>query len=328
MKPTFRSLAAALLVLWIGAATCQAIPLSPTRSFDQAAFTDVPDDWSRPYIVSCYEWGLMSGRAPGFFVPEGTVSAAEAITAAVRVHRLPAGAADSLPASQPWYQSGVDYALEAGLLTQEQFTDYAAPITRAQLSVLFARVLPPEEYAILSQVDSLPDVPGDAPYAESALLLYRSGILTGVDDRGSFAPDIPVTRAQLAAILCRLVDPGQRHSFLPSATTSETGPIALFDNTFDGVLSAHDLVLVDFSATWCQPCQALAPTLETLSWNYQSQGVVVATVDVDQNAALAQRYQVAAYPTVLLFQNGAEVWRQEGALELADYAALLDRYLP
>lgn len=322
MKPLFRSLTAALLALCLGAAACQAAPLSPVRSFDPSTFTDVPDDWSRPYIVSCYELGLMSGRTSDSFAPEGVVSAAEAVTAAVRVRRLLAGIADPLPAGQPWYQSGVDYALEAGLLTEGQFADYAAPITRAQLSVLFARVLPWEEYAILSQVDPPPDVPDDAPYVDSALLLYRSGVLTGVDERGSFAPDVSVTRAQLAAILCRLVELSQRQ-ISPSA-----GLTVFTADTFDGALSAHSLVLVDFSAAWCRPCQALAPTLEELARQYQGQEVTIATVDVDQDAALAQRYRVTAYPTVLLFQNGAEVWRQEGGLELADYAALLDSYLP
>lgn len=77
------------------------------------------------------------------------------------------------------------------------------------------------------------------------------------------------------------------------------------------LLKSADTVLIDFYATWCGPCRALAPVLKSLEADYAS--VRFAKVDVDEVAGLASEYNVTAMPTVVVIKNGVEVARVLGA---------------
>lgn len=79
--------------------------------------------------------------------------------------------------------------------------------------------------------------------------------------------------------------------------------ISLTEKTIETTLHKHPVVLIDFWATWCAPCKALAPTINQLIDHYQDR-VYFGKVDIDQAQALAQRYQVQSIPTLLLFKNG------------------------
>jgi thioredoxin 1 len=83
--------------------------------------------------------------------------------------------------------------------------------------------------------------------------------------------------------------------------------VAVTDSTFDEVvLKADNPVLVDFWATWCRPCQMVAPILEDLSKEY-SEKLTIAKLDVDQNQQTAQRYRVMSIPTMIIFKQGKPV---------------------
>lgn len=77
------------------------------------------------------------------------------------------------------------------------------------------------------------------------------------------------------------------------------------------VLEASGPVLVDFSATWCGPCQMLAPVIEQLAGELAGR-LSVFTVDIDQNPVLASRYGVSAVPTLILFENGQVIRKTMG----------------
>ena len=70
------------------------------------------------------------------------------------------------------------------------------------------------------------------------------------------------------------------------------------------VLKASGPVLVDFTATWCQPCQRLAPVIDEVAKEFLPKGVKVGKVDVDENQDLAARYGVMSVPTLLFFKGG------------------------
>ena len=80
-------------------------------------------------------------------------------------------------------------------------------------------------------------------------------------------------------------------------------------------------VLVDFWASWCGPCQMLAPIIEEL--DAELTDVLVAKVDVDQEQSLAMDYKVVSIPTLLLFKNGEVAERMIGFHDKDEITELL-----
>ncbi len=98
---------------------------------------------------------------------------------------------------------------------------------------------------------------------------------------------------------------------------------AVTDQSFEAeVLSAALPVLVDFTATWCPPCRALEPILHALAAANAGR-LQVRTVDGDEQAQLAARYRIKAFPTVIAFAGGKEVGRHVGLTTGARLLALV-----
>src|SRR5437773_5237835 len=99
------------------------------------------------------------------------------------------------------------------------------------------------------------------------------------------------------------------------------------DNAFESdVLKSDRPVLVDFWAIWCQPCRALAPTVEAVAEKYSGSATVV-KLNVDDNPSVSQRYGIKGIPTLILFKNGREEERVVGATSEAAIARMLDKHV-
>ena len=82
------------------------------------------------------------------------------------------------------------------------------------------------------------------------------------------------------------------------------------------VLESQTPVVVDFWATWCAPCRAIAPALEELATQYRGR-VKVAKVNIDENQETPQQYRVTSIPTLLVFKGGRVVDQIVGAVPKA-----------
>ncbi len=95
--------------------------------------------------------------------------------------------------------------------------------------------------------------------------------------------------------------------------------------TFQELIQSEKPVLVDFFATWCGPCQQLAPILKEVK-DELGDNVSILKIDVDKNQQLAAQYQVRGVPTMLLFKNGKQVWRQSGLVFKNDLVREIKNY--
>ncbi|MCA9322532.1 MAG: thioredoxin [Planctomycetes bacterium] len=99
------------------------------------------------------------------------------------------------------------------------------------------------------------------------------------------------------------------------------------ENFTSQVEGATGVQVVDFGATWCGPCQALAPTIEELAADYASKGVMVGKCDVDQASELAAKFGIMSVPTIIFFKDGAKVDTIMGNQPKAKLAAKIDALL-
>ncbi len=84
----------------------------------------------------------------------------------------------------------------------------------------------------------------------------------------------------------------------------------LREDSFDAFIEAEPLALVDFWASWCAPCRAMAPVIRSLAREYSD--VAFAKVDTEAERGLAERFTVRSIPTYLLFRKGRLVERFPG----------------
>jgi thioredoxin 1 len=83
-------------------------------------------------------------------------------------------------------------------------------------------------------------------------------------------------------------------------------PAHINEANFEETLKNNKVVFIDFWASWCGPCRALAPTVEEIAKEYSGK-VLVGKLDVDENPTISERFNVYSIPTMIIFKNGAEV---------------------
>ena len=83
--------------------------------------------------------------------------------------------------------------------------------------------------------------------------------------------------------------------------------------TYDEMTRSAENVLVEFYATWCPHCRAMAPVVEQIGEMLEGQ-VKIVQLDVDTNGEAADAEEVTGTPTFILYKNGKQVWRQSGEM--------------
>ena len=97
--------------------------------------------------------------------------------------------------------------------------------------------------------------------------------------------------------------------------------------TWEGVvLKAQGLIMVDFWAAWCRPCQTIAPTIEELATEYAGK-LTVAKLNTDENPDVASRYQIMGIPTLMFFRDGKPIEKIVGAASKQQFKEKIDSLL-
>lgn len=85
--------------------------------------------------------------------------------------------------------------------------------------------------------------------------------------------------------------------------------------SFQEIINSETPTLIDFHATWCGPCKAMAPVLDQMKQEMGSK-VRILKIDVDKNPEAALKFQVRGVPTFVLYKAGQLRWRQSGGMDI------------
>lgn len=96
--------------------------------------------------------------------------------------------------------------------------------------------------------------------------------------------------------------------------------------TFNDIINGEGLILVDFFATWCQPCKMMHPVLEQVKAEL-GERIRIIKVDVDKHGTTANQYRIQSVPTLMLFRQGEMLWRRSGAMSKTELIDTIKQFL-
>ena len=171
---------------------------------DYGGFTDVQSgDWFYTYVRDAYRIGLANGTSATKFSPDGSFTVAQALTAAANIHVAYTGGSIDTAGAANWYDPYVNYCVANGIVKAGQFADYNKNITRGDMAVVFASILPAEAYTAVRD-GACPDVTDAMPCAAAVQKLYRAGIVGGDAGTGNYRPSDEIARSEACVIFTRI----------------------------------------------------------------------------------------------------------------------------
>ena len=159
--------------------------------------------WFYSYVRDAYRVGLANGTSATKFSPDMTFTVAQALTAAANIHTIYTGNKVDTAGAKNWYDPYVNYCIANGIITAAQFTDYNKNITRGDMAVVFANILPAEEYAAVRS-GSNPDVTSNLACYAAVQKLYNAGIVGGDAGTGNYRPNDSIKRSEACVIFTRI----------------------------------------------------------------------------------------------------------------------------
>ncbi|MDG1528412.1 MAG: thioredoxin [Polaribacter sp.] len=94
---------------------------------------------------------------------------------------------------------------------------------------------------------------------------------------------------------------------------------------FSEIINQNKPVLVDFFADWCGPCKMMSPILKEVK-DALGETVSIIKINADNNKQLAAKYQVRGVPTLILFKEGSQVWRESGVLQKKELIEIINSH--
>ncbi|MBQ6846986.1 MAG: S-layer homology domain-containing protein [Oscillospiraceae bacterium] len=224
-KKIFRGIS--LLLCFLLALSFMIIPAMAEEKDSADFFKDVaPAAWYYEDVKSAVEMGLINGKSPTTYAPDDNLTYAEAIKLAACMNEYYANKKVTLVNGTPWYQTYLDYCREKEIISKFTEYNYTTFATREQFFNIFAHALPEEEFVAINEVPmgSIPDYHGANSFAKEIYMLYRAGILAGVNEKHDLNPNVNIKRSEVAAIITRMMSRDARMKFSMTDENPEEEP--------------------------------------------------------------------------------------------------------
>lgn len=229
-----KKLIAALLAATVAAGTMPSAGalldgFTTSRTYSNQ-FTDVPTNaWYYNSVKTAYELGLTSGTSATTFSPKKSVNVNETTAFLARIHAVYNGNEIIGQPGASWSSKYYDYVtdfIDSGYMGDGLYELATEP--RWEFAYQLSKALPDYEYTEINYIPDgqIPDLPVSQygyDVVNRIYMLYRAGILSGNDVYGTFSPNSNVTRAEVTAIISRMIDPAQRKTFTLKDKPVNTG---------------------------------------------------------------------------------------------------------
>lgn len=181
----------------------------------RTTFTDVPlNAWFYEPVYTCQETGILIGNEKGEFLPLQQITAKESFALFARLHQQYTGASSTIASAEgpDWSTSYLNYCIEHRIIANEEAESYSL-LTREIFVRSLSRIFDFSSFTDINPITNIIDYDVAPPMGQNVLKLYRAGILSGINEYGSFSPNSYLTRAECAAIIARIIRPDHRIDF-------------------------------------------------------------------------------------------------------------------